>query len=44
MSSISASEQKHGNNATAVVEQLGVLNAAYEAKFGFIFMEFVNGR
>jgi len=44
MSKISASEQKHGTHADEVLEQLAKLNAEYEAKFGFIFMEFVNGR
>ena len=43
LSTASAQEQGTDGDA-AVLEELAELNAAYEAKFGFRFVVFVNGR
>ena len=38
-----SSPEQHGGDA-AVLEELGRLNRAYEERFGFAFVVFVNGR
>ncbi|KAG1523299.1 hypothetical protein G6F46_012453 [Rhizopus delemar] len=44
LSAMSQKEQGKGGEDQEVNEELGVLNEAYEAKYGFKFIVFVNGR
>jgi OHCU decarboxylase len=44
VSASSFREQGYDRETTAAIEELGRLNAEYEARFGFRFCVFVNGR
>jgi len=44
VSSSSFREQGYDRETTEAIAELGLLNAAYEARFGFRFCVFVNGR
>ena len=44
VSSASFNEQGYDRETTAAVQELDVLNRAYESRFGFRFCVFVNGR
>jgi OHCU decarboxylase len=44
VSAASFREQGYDRETTAAIEELGRLNAEYEARFGFRFCVFVNGR
>jgi OHCU decarboxylase len=44
LSAESAREQRHGVDSPELLAELAQLNAAYESRFGFRFVIFVNGR